>query len=415
MQRLIEQLRDELERFVGQRDDLILCVRASDEEASVVLKLLRDLEQTQGSDLFLLFGGEFEDATSFAQSIVEGVDEQRVATSAALVDASRAPLPALPPALLEAATPASERLRGVARYTRSLLPDGGGHRVVLAMFPDRVHDRAGWYSLATELAPWNGVEPWMAHTRMVLRDPAPGDGPPPDLSRAPRTRFARADFSATAIERAVRADISDPSLPLESRMQALVTEASLDHANDRPDAAIEKYRRALGHYQHTNNLTMQAMVMHGLGDVSRRAGRVDVALEWFECATVPAASCGAPVVLAIVTRSLGQLALERRRYADAEGYFDALDTLAGRLLDPENKAYALEWKGVAQHAQRRAQEAIATWEAGRALCRNVGMPAPQRNLLAHLHGAYREAGMAHHARAAAREAADLPWEERAHG
>jgi tetratricopeptide (TPR) repeat protein len=248
----------------------------------------------------------------------------------------------------------------------------------------------------------------MRALRVIVRElGAPGDAHP-DLTRAPRVRFAEADFSAAAIEAAIREDVGDESLPDEARMQALVTEASLDYAHGRSSDAIAKYQHALGHYQHTENLTMQAMVMHGLGDVCRRADMIDQALHWYECAAVPASQCAAPVVLAVVTRSLGQLSFALKRYADAEGYFDGLDTLAGRLLDPENKAYALEWKGESQHVQGHTRQAIETWETGCTLCRNVGMPEPLRTLLARLQRAYRSAGMPERAHAAALEAAALP-------
>jgi tetratricopeptide (TPR) repeat protein len=265
------------------------------------------------------------------------------------------------------------------------------------------------------LVPHRGVEAWMRSLRVIVRETGVPSDPRPNLSRTPRTCFVVADFSPAAVEASIREDVSDPSLPEEARMQALVTEASLDYAHGRTTDAIAKYQHVLGYYQKTENLTMQAMVMHGLGDVCGRAEMHDEALKWYECATVPAAACNAPVVLAIVTRSLGQLSYTLGRYPDAEGYFDGLDALAGRLLDPENKAYALEWKGESQRAQGRARDAIATWETASTLCRNIGMPEPLRLLLARLQPEYRNVGMPERAHAAALELAALPQGGHSHG
>lgn len=410
MRRLIEPVRDALGQFVEQRDDLVLCVRVSDDDAPIVLKLLRDLEQSQGSDIYLLFGDDFTDAAAFVTALASQLREQHALVSRALEEAGRTPL-ASPPAL-DDGTPPEECLRACVAYARSLLPDSGAHRLVWAMIPQRVSDRRAWLGLVCSLAPHRGIEPWMRRVRVIFRDTGDAHGA---SAMTPRARVIHADFGPAALERAVHADVEDPSLPLESRVQALVTEASLDHAHGRVTHALAKFRHALGHYQHTRNLTMQAAVMHCLGEVCRLAAMPEEALEWYECAAETAAASATPVVLAVVVRSLAHVALERERYDEAERYFDGLDALAGRLLDPENKAYALEWKGVAQHTQGRALDAIATWESAASLCRNVGMPSPLRPLLERLKVAYRGAGMPDRERAAERELVALLLEEHVHG
>lgn len=414
MRRLIDKLRGDLAAFVEQRDDLVLVLRVSDDDLAVALKVLRDLEQASEYDLFLVFAHDFDDARPWVDALVAELRAQRDLVDRALVEAGRPRLAPLPPAVTDEAAAPEARLVAALDHARSLVAGDGGNRVVCALAPQRIARRAAWLGLVGAVVPRGGVAPWMRALRVIARDAGvPGEAHP-DLSRAPRVRFVETDFGPAALEAAIREDVADERLSDEARMQALVAEASLDYARGRSADAIAKYQHALGHYQRTENLTMQAMVMHGLGDVCRRADMNDQALHWYECAAVPAAGCDVPVVLAVVVRSLGQLMFELGRYDDAAGYFDGLDTLAGRLLDPENKAYALEWKGESQRILGRPRDAITTWEAACTLCRSVGMPEPLRALLTRMQPVYRDVGMPERARAAALEAASLPKGTHAH-
>lgn len=393
MQRLIERLQRQLREFVEQRDDLLLCLRSSDDDTTVALKVLRDLEQASEHDVFLLFGDDFVRGPEFVTALVGHVAEEREYANQCFVEEGRSELPAIPRELLDRRVVPKKRLVALIEYARGLLPPGGGHRLVWAMVPQRIDDRTGWLDLIASLVPRGGVEPWMRGVRVVFREPGGVTEPAPDLSRTPRTRLVQVDFSPPALEACAREEVEDESLPVESRMQALLTVASLDYAHGRTLEAIANYQHLLGYYQHTENLVMQAMVLHGLGDVCRRAGMLDDALHWYECATVPAGECDAPVVLAIVTRSLGQLSYELERYADAEQYFGGLDALSGKLLDAENKAYALEWKGLCRLRLDNVSGAVEAWETAAKLCRNIGMPVPLRSVLGRLDELFQDVGM----------------------
>lgn len=411
MQRLIEQLKGQLGEFVEQRDDLLLCLRSSDDDTAVALKVLRDLEQASEHDVYLLFGDDFIRGPEFVTALIGHVAEQREHANQCLLEEGKTPLPVIPGELLDVRVDPSRRLIGAIEYARALLPSGGGHRLVWAMVPQQIEDRRQWLDLVASLVPHGGVQPWMRGVRVVFREPGSVSEPAPDLSRAPRTRLVQVDFSPPALEACAREDVGDESLPVESRMQALLTVASLDYAHGRTQEAIANYRHLLGYYQHTENLTMQALVLHGLGDVCRRADMTEDALYWYECAAVPAGECDAPVVLAIVTRSLGQLSYELGRYADAEQYFDGLDALSGRLLDAESKAYALEWKGLSRLRQDNVSGAVEAWETAAKLCRNVGMSAPLRNVLGRLRGLYQDVGMTEQAAALGKELDATPTTE----
>src|SRR5687768_11119940 len=80
----------------------------------------------------------------------------------------------------------------------------------------------------------------------------------------------------------------------------------------------------LGYDQATDNVDMQALVITAVGDLCRVVGNLPKALHWYECAAVPAAQPNDALMLAAITKNLGELAYEGARYANADEYFDGL-------------------------------------------------------------------------------------------
>lgn len=241
--------------------------------------------------------------------------------------------------------------------------------------------------MVSTFVPWQGPQEWMKGLRVLFRDVVSPQHP---LLQGPRVRMLKVDMGPAAIQASRERQVEDESLPLEERMQALLNLAILDYAHGRPMEAIAKYKLLLGHYQQSGNTPMQALVMHGIGDVFQRAGAHEQAQHWYECAILPAAQSKAPFVLAIVVRSLGDLAFVRKRYAEAEQYFHQLDRLASSLGDAESKARALEYRGLSQERQGDLIRAIRSWEDAATLCRSIHMPLCLRPCLEHLRRAYQK-------------------------
>lgn len=399
MRQLIERHRRELEDFIEQRDDLILVAAAAPEESATLLALLRGLEQSNASDVFLLFSDDFVETAPFVSVALERLRLDHRLAGDALVQEGRPPLPPIPDSLFDSRRDPVQRLKEGIGFARSLLPPGGGHRLVWAMFPQAVADRSAWLSLVRALAPSRGFEPWMRGVRLIFRDD-PDPAGPAMLEGAPRLRLQRFDLGPAAIENALRADAEDESAPTDQRMNSLFLLASLDSAHSRFQDAAARYTLLLGHYQAAGDLAMQTYVITGLGDVCRRTGDLDAAQHWYECAIEPATGSRQPAVLAAVVRNLAELAYDSRRYADAEQYFDGWDKLAAECLDPDSKAQALEKRGLCQYHQGAVPQAVESWEAAAALCRNLAMPSRLRSNLAHLAQAYSALGFTEKAAAA---------------
>jgi tetratricopeptide (TPR) repeat protein len=386
---LIERTRAAIRSFIEQRDDLIAMAPCQDADTAVVLKLCRDIEDAADTDLVLCFADDFIEPGPYVSVAVERLAEQRRIACEYASEQGKPLLPPVPDVLYDDTLAPGERLFEAVSYANSLLPRDGDHRLVWIMCPGEIADRGAWLRLVRTFLPDRGVEPWMAGLRLVFRDLPGTDRAAPDIVECPRVRILDIDFGPERIARGLDEDADNEALPDEQRMQALLSSAVIDSGHGRTTAAAAKFETLLGHYQRSGNLSMQAFVINAFGDLCRAAGDDARAQHWYECAAIPAADAQDALVLAAVTRNLGELAFEQRRYAEAEEYFSGLDQLAAHLLQPETKVAALEWRGLCLEQMGRDQDAAEVWESAVLLCRNIGLPPLLRINLEHLERVYR--------------------------
>ena len=260
MRKLLDRVRKQFDAFIEQRDDLVLISCSSFADQAIALKLISDLEQSSGTDVFLLFTDNFVEPEAFATAAVQRFQKEHQLASDTLLSESLSPLPAVPENLNDVSRPAAERLRDAMVFSRSLVPREGGHRMVWALFPQQIADHDAYHSLISSFIPWDGVKAWMQGLRIIFRDEAELAGSH-RFQDAPRTRIARLDFGPGAMAASMAEDVDDEALPLDQRMQSLLMVASLDGAHNREVEATSKFDILLGYYQSTGNLIMQALVM----------------------------------------------------------------------------------------------------------------------------------------------------------
>jgi tetratricopeptide (TPR) repeat protein len=393
MRALLERLRRDFGEFIEQRDDLILLSACSDNDVAVGLKLLRDQEQASESDIFLLFSDAFHQPAPFVSVAVERLREDHRLASAAMAEEGRPPLAAFPESLRDERRAPAERLTEAITFARSLVPRHGGHRLVWATFPLEIHNRQSYLEFITELAPWNGLKPWMSGVRLLFRD-LPGTAQfAPSLTSAPRVRLHSFDFGPDAAANSFEQDARNEELPEAERMQSLLMTAGVDYAHNRTESAVEKYKLLLGYYQKTENWLMQAFVLNAFGEMSLRAGDLEKARVWFESAIVPAETAKEPIILATLGRNLGDIAFHQSQFAEAEQYYDQVDKLASHMLDAETKIRALEARGLCQERQGAWDRAVGSWETAAHLSRTIDLPPFLRQNLEHLARVYRRFGI----------------------
>src|SRR5262245_6832516 len=122
MRRLLKQLSDHLQAFIAGRDQVALVLRSPAADALPMLKILEGLEETSASDLFWTFTEPFTGAADYATTVIKAFTTKHRATQLAMEKEGLRPWPPIPPSLLAEQGPAAQRLRGLAAFSRELLP-----------------------------------------------------------------------------------------------------------------------------------------------------------------------------------------------------------------------------------------------------------------------------------------------------
>ena len=395
MQRKLEEMNVTLRGFVDQRDNLLLVVGSTDAEMPYTLKTLEGLDDTAPSDLFLLFSEPFTDAPSYASRILQSLLAQMEAAKEDLAARQEAPWPPLPSVCEDAGAPPPRRIRAAVDHLASLMPAEGDSRLVFGLLPLHIDDQEGYARLVGEFIPWDGPKPWMRGLRFVARDDRARPFLIPALrkKKAPGVLLYEPDLRPEALNDALAKDAADPSLPVAERMQILVQLAGLDYAHKRYPQAIEKYIVLYDYYAENNAPAMQAVALHGVGDVLRRTGKREEAKKKYQQALALAFEVEALPVLLNLTFAIGDVSLELEDYAEAEGFFGLAQQLAGKLLNPFAKGDALEKQGIARYHKGDPDGAIAAWRDAKTLCASFDYHERRRSVLEWLITAYKDARM----------------------
>lgn len=411
MRQLFEHLREELIGFIAQRDHVLLEVACRDEDAPLVFKLLGDLDSAQASDLFMLCLDDFTTPAEYVGRVLAAVRVQLATVAEDLAAQGRPPLAALPPTLEDSQTAPAQRLIGLIEHVRGWLPPEGGHRVIWGLFPLRIADQPAYVSFLAELMREGGVPRWMRATRLIARAAREATTPSP----SPRLRRIVADFSPAALQAALANEAADEHLSEAQRVQALLTLAQLDSAHGRADAARRHFTEVSRHAERLQNQTLHALALNGLGELAHREGNLPAARAFYECAVAPACGTGAPVVLAMLSRNLGDLAFLQGRYAEAEKHYSDWQQLAAHMLDAEGRVQALQKRALAQLRLTRASDGRESLESAAALGRNLELWGLHRYTLEELARLYGKLGEVSLRQMTEQELKNLPAQEFAHG
>ena len=392
MRKLFQQLTDELKSFLDQAEDLLLLLACGVDDTALVLKTMRDLEQVDASDIFLLHADDFVGLDPFVTAALERLAADYQRTSAALVDSQREPLPPMSNTLQDQARPALARLQDALGSSRSLLPSADGHRLVWVMFPAQIADPETYLQLILQCSAKGGIQPWMRGLRLIFRVPADfvlADSP---LAEVPRLRLRHADFGPSALQTSLQEQADDPKLPEAERVNAQLALATLDYAHGRLHEAVGRYQKVFEFARRTENPAMEALALNGLGDIPHRQGNLELAQHWYECAIDPALAARQPVVLATLVNNLASIAYQKQQFADAAQYYDSLCTVQSWLMNPVGKLQALEGRGLAQVKLGRAEPALASFEEAALLGIGFALPALARANLQHMREVCKQGG-----------------------
>lgn len=389
MRKIFNQLMDTLRDFLKQRDDLLLLVPCEDSDVPLLLKALRDLDRESGSDMFLLFAEDFSDSDAFLDNIAQRLQEEHELTSKA-VGPDVPKLPPLPSEFLDPKGPPSARLEAGMGFAHSLIDPRMGQHFVWGMGPGTIADAKSYLLLLAQLLPRPEIRSWMRGARIVARVPADFQLPASPLKRVRVRPFT---IPPNALEEELVATAVDPKLSIGDRIQAEVQLAYLDYAHSRFAQAIERFLKALAFFQWAEIPVMEGLVIGGLGAIARRQANLQEAQHWYECALVPAAKDGNPVLMSTIVENLASIAFEEKRFADAEERYSELVTLKRAMIDEDGVADALEWQGLSQEGQWAFDRAVECWYESALICKAFEMTDRLPRVLGHLKRGYQELEM----------------------
>lgn len=392
MRQLFDKLRAEIIGFLNQREDLILVMPSRDDEAAIPLALLRDVEQAQARDIFLIFSDDFFQPGPFISVMMERLREQHTIVGEALAERGRPALPPIPETVFDTRVAPEVRLKTAIKFTRPFVVENGGDLLVWVIYPQNIADFASYSGLLQQLAPWQGLETWMPGVRIICRDLPASSGTDSRWSNAPCVRIRNVSLGPEAIHDQLASDAADPGQPVEARMQGLLSVALLDQAHNRSEQALAKLNTLLAHYRQSGDFRMQAFVLNACGDIYHRNNNLDGALHFYECAVTPAAAGKDPLILSMITYNLAEVAYKQGRYSDAEQYYSGVDQLSQVTLDVGSKIRALDGKGLSQERQGNYHEAVLSLEASAGLSRQMNLEEPLRRTLGHLQRVYGQLG-----------------------
>jgi len=387
--KIFNQLLDTLREFLKQRDDLLLLVPCEDSDVPLLLMALRTLDRESGSDMFLLFADDFAAPGAFLDHIGQRLHEERELTNEALgPDVPK--LPPLPSEFLDVNGPPSERLEAGMRFAHSLIDPRMGQHFVWGMGPGTIADAKSYLVLLAQLLPRPEIRSWMRGARIVARVPADFQLPASPLKRVRVKPFT---IPPHAQEEELVTTAGDPALPLGDRMQAEVQLAYLDYAHSRFGQAIARFLKALAYFQWAEISAMEGLVICGLGAIARRQANLQEAQHWYECAIVPAAKDGNPVLMSTIVDNLAGIAFEEKRFADAEDRYGELVVLKRAMIDEDGVADALEWQGLSQEGLSAYDRAVECWYESALICKVFEMTDRLPRVLGHLKRGYQELEM----------------------
>ncbi len=395
MKQIFEKLRDDLDWYVDQTDHVALVIDGTDNEIPYVLKVLEQVEGTHDADMFLLFAHPCDDEQSYLSAIMASLQAQLEALNLSREEEGEQPWEPLPSTCSDPAAHPSDRIVAFLNYLRPKLPEGD-HRVVFGLLPVRIGNAEAYARVLSGLLPWQGIQPWMANTRLVLRDDrmAPFLVPRLDEARLDRVLvYDQLDLSPGALIAGLEDAALSEETPEPERMMALVQIAALDFSYQRYDEAYKKWGGLFSYYHARENTPMAALCMCGAADVLKQVGRLPEAKEKYEKGLVLGIGPETLPVTLNLLLGIGEVCLRQHEWEEANGYLEQAELIAKKALQIVTLADILERRGIALRALGRPDEAQQLWRAAVDLSRENGHQERALSVLGHLIGLFDEARM----------------------
>lgn len=390
MQRIVDELREDLSAFIEQREALTLILWAKNPtDLAYAISLIGALDEASQRDVFITFTEDCFDVHRYLDAFMAACDldleAAKEAIEAGLGDEDAVPWESLPSSCFDERRRPIERIQALLAHIRRYYPDPA-HRIVLSLLPMELSNPAAYRELANMLIPRGGYEPWMAGVRVILWDSrrAPLFAGEVIDEDAFATLLRPIDFSHEALVQALVDTASDREAPTEDRMRSYLQVAALDQAWGRYEEAIQKYGVAYRYFVQTKNPPLQGVCLLFAGYSLDQLGRNDEAREKYRQTLELATANENKQLMLNAFMALGGLHQREQDWGEAAQYWEAAAFVAKDM----GNAYALvdsaKNAGVCQIALNDTKRALELWDAGKTVAQQVGYWAGAVTVLSYM-------------------------------
>ena len=374
MRAKIKELQQAFEGFVQQSKSSILIVSLEETELVYVLKLLETMDRQDGANVYGMFPQAVGPRSStYVAEVLTSLHQQLDAANTIRVKEGNPSWPPFPDTCTDQRAPATQRLRSAILYARSLVPNDPDNRLVFCLVPQKIESTESFSDALSSLlpAPNASPDPAWAGVRLILRDDKKNPSLVPLVRRQknPHVLVYEPDLSPEALMDSMAREALDPTLSEGERMEVLGQLAALDFSYGRLDEAAAKYGVLYEYYSRHKAPAMQAMVLHGVGDILRKTGNIPLARDRYAQGLTHALETQSLPLMLNLSYNVGDTNLELNNWTDADGHLDIARTIAGKLFNPQLQADAMEKMGIARMGQKRIAEAVAIWNEAAEVCR----------------------------------------------
>ena len=393
MQSKIKELQQSLEGFVQQSRRSVLVISLEESELVYVLKLIETLDQQDKANVYGSFPQPVDKGSgAYADDIIKALASQLDGANTARVGDGQPSWPPMPAVCTDGRLSATQRLRAAILHARSLVPNDPDNRLVFCLLPQQMGAIESYVDAVSSLLTSASAapDPAWAGVRLILRDDKKKPTLIPRLrqQKNPHVLVYEPDLSPAAMMDAMAREAGEPTLSEAERMQVLGQLAAVDFSYGRLDEAAAKYGVLYDYYTRGKAPAMQALVLQGVGDILRKAGNVPLARERYGQGLAHALETQSLPLILSLSYNVGDTSLALKNWADADGHLDVAQTIAGKMLNPQLQADAMEKMGIARFEEKRFAEAVAIWSQGAEVCRGCGHRARLCSILERLSAVY---------------------------
>jgi len=393
MQSKIKELQKALEGFTQQSRRSVLVISLEESELIYVLKLIETLDQQDKANVYGSFPQPVDKGSSaYVDDILQALASQLEGANTVRVGEGQPSWPPMPALCTDGRMPATQRLRSAILHTRGLVPNDPDNRLVFCLLPQQMDSVESYVDAVSALLPSASAapDPAWAGVRLILRDDKKKPTLIPELRRQknPHVLVYEPDLSPAAMMDAMAREAADPTLSEPERMQVLGQLAAVDFSYGRLEEAAAKYGILYDYYTRGKAPAMQALVLQGVGDILRKSGNLSLARERYGQGLTHALETQSLPLMLSLSYNVGDTSLLLKNWADADGHLDIAQTIAGKMLNPQLQADAMEKMGIARIEQRRFADAVAIWNQAAEVCRGCNHRARLCSILDRLSAVY---------------------------